>query len=94
MRLSQGRALVAPLVGRRSNPPVIHVPQVAAQAKSHSRIAKDQMDKGGRVATGVTHLGEAARREKIARMLPGATITEEARAAAGRLLEGAGVGAR
>ncbi len=52
------------------------------------------MDKGGRVATGVTHLGEAARREKIARMLPGATITEEARAAAGRLLEGAGVGAR
>ena len=31
-----------------------------------------------------------ARREEIARMLAGAEITEEARAAAGRLIEGAG----
>jgi DNA repair protein RecN (Recombination protein N) len=30
-----------------------------------------------------------ARREEIARMLAGATITDEARAAAGRLLESA-----
>ncbi len=69
---------------------VTHAPQVAAQAKGHFRIAKDQMDKGKRVATRVTHLGQDARREEIARMLAGATITEEARAAAGRLLEGAG----
>jgi DNA repair protein RecN (Recombination protein N) len=69
---------------------VTHAPQVAAQAKGHFRIVKDPMDKGARVATRVTHLGEAARREEIARMLAGATITEEARAAAGRLLEGAG----
>ncbi len=69
---------------------VTHAPQVAAQAKGHFRIVKDAMDKGKRVATRVTHLGQEARREEIARMLAGATITEEARAAAGRLLEGAG----
>lgn len=69
---------------------VTHAPQVAAQAKGHFRIAKDAMDKGKRMATRVTHLAQEARREEIARMLAGATITEEARAAAGRLLEGAG----
>lgn len=69
---------------------VTHAPQVAAQAKGHFRIAKDQTDKGARVATRVTHLGQEARREEIARMLAGATITEEARAAASRLLAGTG----
>jgi len=69
---------------------VTHAPQVAARACGHFRIAKDQVDKGRRVATRVTSLGDAARREEIARMLAGATITDEARAAAGRLLEGAG----
>jgi DNA repair protein RecN (Recombination protein N) len=69
---------------------VTHAPQVAAQAGGHFRIAKDALDKGARVATRVMHLGEDARREEIARMLAGATITEEARAAAGRLLRGTG----
>jgi DNA repair protein RecN (Recombination protein N) len=69
---------------------VTHAPQVAARACGHFRIAKDQVDKGRRVATRVTSLAAAARREEIARMLAGATITDEARAAAGRLLEGAG----
>ena len=69
---------------------VTHAPQVAAQAKGHFRIAKDAMDKGKRMATRVTHLAQEARREEIARMLAGATITEEARAAAGRLLAGTG----
>lgn len=68
---------------------VTHAPQVAAQAKGHFRIAKDALEKGKRVATRVTHLAQEARREEIARMLAGATITEEARAAAGRLLQGA-----
>lgn len=68
---------------------VTHAPQVAAQAKGHFRIAKDALEKGRRVATRVTHLAQEARREEIARMLAGATITEEARAAAGRLLQGA-----
>lgn len=66
---------------------VTHAPQVAARAGSHFRIAKDLADRGRRVATQVTILAPEARREEIARMLAGATITDEARAAAGRLLE-------
>jgi DNA repair protein RecN (Recombination protein N) len=48
------------------------------------------MEQGRRVATRVTPLQHDTRREEIARMLAGATITDEARAAAGRLIEGAG----
>ncbi len=66
---------------------VTHAPQVAAQAAGHFRIVKDATDKGARVATRVSNLAKEARREEIARMLAGATITEEARAAAGRLME-------
>jgi DNA repair protein RecN (Recombination protein N) len=69
---------------------VTHAPQVAAKAVQHFRIAKGATDKGKRVATRVSNLEQEARREEIARMLAGATITEEARAAAGRLMEGAG----
>ncbi len=47
------------------------------------------MTGGDRVATRVLALAEEPRREEIARMLAGATITDEARAAAGRLLEAA-----
>ncbi len=69
---------------------VTHAPQVAARAGSHLQIAKAAQDRGKRVATRVTSLDERSRREEIARMLSGAIVTEEARAAAGRLLEGAG----
>jgi DNA repair protein RecN (Recombination protein N) len=69
---------------------VTHAPQVAARAAGHFRIAKDATDRGKRVATRIAVLDDAARREEIARMLSGATITDEARAAAGRLLEGTG----
>ena len=65
---------------------VTHAPQVAARAAGHFRIAKDVTDKGRRVATRVTALAPEARQEEIARMLAGATVTDEARAAAGRLL--------
>jgi DNA repair protein RecN (Recombination protein N) len=68
---------------------VTHAPQVAARATQHFRIAKDAKDRGRRVATQVAMLDAPARREEIARMLSGATVTDEARAAAGRLLEGA-----
>jgi DNA repair protein RecN (Recombination protein N) len=68
---------------------VTHAPQVAARAGGHLRIAKLAADKGKRVATSVEPLAEDARREEIARMLAGATITEEARAAARRLIESA-----
>jgi DNA repair protein RecN (Recombination protein N) len=65
---------------------VTHAPQVAARASGHFRIAKAATEQGRRVATRVTTLSSAARQEEIARMLAGATITDEARAAAGRLL--------
>ena len=65
---------------------VTHAPQVAARAAGHFKIAKDSTERGTRVATRVTALAPDARREEIARMLAGAMITDEARAAAGRLL--------
>ena len=71
---------------------VTHAPQVAAKAGQHFLIAKSA-DEGeaSRTVTRVTTLADQARREEIARMLAGASITEEARAAAGRLLEAAGL---
>ena len=78
------------LAGRVQVLAVTHAPQVAARAGGHFQIAKDLADKGKRVATRITVLGAAARREEIARMLSGADITDEARAAAGKLLAGAG----
>jgi DNA repair protein RecN (Recombination protein N) len=65
---------------------VTHAPQVAARADAHFRIDKAAVDGGRKVTTRVAALDAAERREEIARMLAGATITEEARAAAGRLL--------
>lgn len=64
---------------------VTHAPQVAARAAHHWIVKKD----GGEVVTTtVIPLAPGqARREEIARMLAGATITEEARAAADKLLE-------
>ena len=69
---------------------VTHAPQVAARSTSHFRIAKSDVGRGERVATRVLSLDPPARREEIARMLAGATITDEARAAAKRLIENAG----
>ncbi|TPK67023.1 MULTISPECIES: DNA repair protein RecN [unclassified Mesorhizobium] len=63
---------------------VTHAPQVAARAATHFLISKSgSTDK---VATGIAEMDRAARQEEIARMLAGATITDEARAAAERLL--------
>ena len=61
---------------------VTHAPQVAARAGRHYLITKDALDKGKRVATRVVEVAAERRREEIARMLAGAEITEEARAAA------------
>jgi DNA repair protein RecN (Recombination protein N) len=68
---------------------VTHAPQVAARASTHFLIAKTPVKGAGRVATRVASLPVAERREEIARMLAGATVTDEARAAAARLLQGA-----
>lgn len=67
---------------------VTHAPQVAAKAASHFLIAKQAVE-ADRVATRVEALEPDARREELARMLAGATITDEARAAAARLIEAA-----
>jgi DNA repair protein RecN (Recombination protein N) len=65
---------------------VTHAPQVAARAERHYLISKAPAEGGARVVTRVEALSAAERREEIARMLAGETITQEARAAAARLL--------
>ena len=71
---------------------ITHAPQVAAKADRHFLIAKSSLGEAdGRTVTNVTALPEQSRREEIARMLAGASITEEARAAAARLLHAAGL---
>jgi DNA repair protein RecN (Recombination protein N) len=59
---------------------VTHSPQVAARAERHFRITR----KGDK--TRVELLDDDARTEEVARMLSGAIVTEEARAAARRLI--------
>ncbi|HMK42111.1 MAG TPA: DNA repair protein RecN [Methyloceanibacter sp.] len=67
---------------------VTHAPQVAALAGGHMLIAKEAVlgSEGESMATRVSVLEGANRREEIARMLAGQTITDEARAAATRLM--------
>lgn len=83
---------LARLAGRVQVISVTHAPQVAAKAGQHFLIAKSAGEgETSRTVTRVTALEDQARREEIARMLAGASITEEARAAAGRLLQAAGL---
>jgi DNA repair protein RecN (Recombination protein N) len=82
-------ARLARLAGQVQVMAVTHAPQVAARANQHLLISKDALDKGKRVATRVNALAADHRREEIARMLAGAEITAEARAAADRLLRAA-----
>ena len=67
--------------------------ELAAKAYQYNTlplyISKDALDKGKRVATRVTEVDADHRREEIARMLAGAEITSEARAAAERLIRAA-----
>ncbi|NKB54893.1 MAG: DNA repair protein RecN [Alphaproteobacteria bacterium] len=65
---------------------ITHSPQVAARGSDHLRVLK--AGSGKRVVTDVERLGGDDRLEEVARMISGAAITEEARAAAGRLIEG------
>jgi DNA repair protein RecN (Recombination protein N) len=80
---------LARLASRAQVLAVTHAPQVAARASRHLRISKGAATNGKetRVAPRVAVLAEGERREEIARMLSGAAITDEARAAAMRLLE-------
>jgi DNA repair protein RecN (Recombination protein N) len=63
---------------------VTHSPQVAARGAQHLRVAKSVGD--GHAETRVEPLEGLARREEIARMLAGETVTEAARAAADSLM--------
>ncbi|MBT5647181.1 MAG: DNA repair protein RecN, partial [Rhodospirillaceae bacterium] len=68
---------------------VTHSPQVAARGARHLHVMKsiETVDGGDNTVTAVTELSTGERREEIARMLAGAKVTEEARAAADRLIE-------
>lgn len=65
---------------------VTHSPQVAARAAHHWRVTKGS--RGGSTTTRLEAVAASSRREEIARMLSGASITDEARAAAESLLNG------
>ena len=84
-------ARLARLAARVQVIAVTHAPQVAARADRHYLITKDALAKGKRVATRVSELAAERRREEIARMLAGAEITAEARAAAERLIRRGGL---
>ena len=77
-RLSAGTQVLA----------VTHSPQVAARADHHWRVVKGGAAGGqGTVTAEAQELSAEGRREEIARMLAGAEITDEARAAAESLME-------
>ncbi|KQX39940.1 DNA repair protein RecN [Devosia sp. Root436] len=65
---------------------VTHAPQVAARAQRHLLIEKQSVKEGAFMRTHVKPLDATARQEEVARMLAGAKVTDEARAAASKLL--------
>jgi DNA repair protein RecN (Recombination protein N) len=79
-RLSDGLQVIA----------VTHSPQVAARAVQHLLISKMEELGGKRMVTRVQPLSSQSRREEVARMLSGASVTDAARAQADELLAGQG----
>ncbi|MEM7328851.1 MAG: DNA repair protein RecN [Pseudomonadota bacterium] len=67
---------------------ITHSPQVASAADRQWRVLKDT-DPNGQMTSQVAQLDDGQRLEEIARMLSGSSITNEARAAALKLLEAA-----
>jgi DNA repair protein RecN (Recombination protein N) len=65
---------------------VTHAPQVAARARAHLLIEKQAVEEGAFMRTHLKPLSGKTRQEELARMLSGAKVTDEARAAAGKLL--------
>jgi DNA repair protein RecN (Recombination protein N) len=63
---------------------ITHLPQVAAYATTHFRIAKSVV--AGRTVTSVARLDGPGRVEEVARMIGGTTITEGIRRSAAELL--------
>jgi DNA repair protein RecN (Recombination protein N) len=79
-RLAEGLQVIA----------VTHSPQVAARAGRHLLISKMEDVGSKRMVTRVQPLSAQSRKEELARMLSGATITDAARAQADSLLAGQG----
>lgn len=73
---------------------ITHSPQVASRADAHMLISKIAgVGEGNeRAVTRVVELHDKGRREEIARMLSGASITPQARAQAEQLMAGSGNG--
>ncbi len=67
---------------------ITHSPQVASAAGRQWRVRKDSTS-NGQITSQVAQLDDGQRLEEIARMLSGSSITNEARAAALKLLEAA-----
>ena len=65
---------------------ITHSPQIASHGTQHLTVLK--LIEEGETTTHIKTLGNEERCEEIARMLAGEEITEEARAAAKRLMEG------
>ncbi|ENN91188.1 DNA repair protein RecN [Bartonella bovis] len=65
---------------------ITHAPQVASKAHSHFLVSKVESGDKGHFVTRIHKMEECERAEEIARMLAGEQITEEARAAAQKLL--------
>jgi len=66
---------------------VTHLPQIAAYADSHFHVAKSEV--AGRTETEVVRLTKKQRREEMARMLGGATVSASARKHADEMLRAA-----
>jgi len=66
---------------------ITHLPQIAIYADAHYRVHKEVV--GQRTKSDIRLLSETERREEIARMLGGLTVTDQARAAAEALLRSA-----
>jgi DNA repair protein RecN (Recombination protein N) len=66
---------------------ITHLPQIAIYADAHYRVHKEVV--GKRTKSDIRLLSETERREEIARMLGGLTVTDQARAAAEALLRSA-----
>jgi DNA repair protein RecN (Recombination protein N) len=64
---------------------ITHLPQIAARGDTQFLIEK--LVKGNRTVTQVERLDEAGRVEEVARMISGASVTEQVRASARELLD-------
>lgn len=64
---------------------ITHLPQIASFADHHYVIEKKES--GGRTQTSIKRLNEAGRREEVARMLSGATLTDASRKHAEQMLK-------